>query len=361
MQTGNGIDSPLEIQRNDSPRTRLFPWGSNQPTTVQRLLVSLLIGVAAAAVHYFHAALSGGLSDFTGLWYGSRLLSAGQNPYLLIGPHRLIGLPSPLYYPAPALVSVLPLTILPYHLAGTVFVLVSAALLTFGATRDGWQRLPIFPSVAFLTSAELGQWSILMTAAVFIPALSFLSIAKPQASLPVIAASSDRTTWVAAIGGGLILLAISFALLPGWPMAWWQLLSSTTYFSAPIATPGGVAIALVLLRWRRPEAWLVFVAACMPQTWYPYNGLILLIVASSYTEACVLSLLSSAGWVIAYLFFVGEWRSEGTRSVLQGVLIALCYLPATVMILRRPNTGPPALWFGAFQSVLQRRRARNDA
>ncbi len=323
---------------------RGFPWGSNRPTINQRLIVALVIGVIGAVVHYVRSADNGGLSDFSTVWYGARFLLDGQNPYALIGPHRMIGLPSYLLYPAPALVVVMPLTLLPAHWAGTIFVLVSATLLGFGATRNGWHLLPIFPSVAFLMSAQMGQWSILMTAAFFLPALTFLSVAKPQASIPVLASSETRAAWVFALVGAVVTVSASFVLLPGWASEWWHVVASTDYFRVPIASFEGIAVVLVLLRWRRPEAWLVFVSACLPQTWYPYNSLILLVVAATYREACGLSLISSVGWLIAYFFFVGEWRSEETRIVLHRVLIALCYLPSALIILGRPNEGPTPFW-----------------
>jgi hypothetical protein len=89
----------------------------------------------------------------------------------------------------------------------------------------------------------------------------------------------------------------------------------------------------------------------MPQTWYPYNALILLVVAYTYREACVLSLVSSAAWLIAYAFFVGEWRSEQTQRVLTLVLIGFCYLPAVIVVLRRPNHGTPPIWLKRFRSL----------
>lgn len=341
-----------------SQPARLFPWGSNQPTTTQRLVVALLISTLAAAIHYFHTAAIGGISDFTALWFGSRVLSLGQNPYALIGPHKLIDLPAPLVYPAPALVAISPLTLLPFRLAGTVFVFVSAGLLGFGATRDGWQRLPIFASVAFVTSAELGQWSMLMTAAIFIPALCFFSTAKPHAFVPIVVSSTKRATWVWGAIGSIVLVTASFLLLPSWPLDWWRFVSTLDFYRAPIASFGGLAIGLVLIRWRRPEAWLIFVAACMPQSWYAYNGLILLAIAASFREASILSLTSSAGWVIAYLYFAGDWRSAETRAVMENVLVALCYLPATMLVLRRPNVGPGPLSISWLRSVVRRDEKR---
>jgi hypothetical protein len=310
----------------------------------QRILVAVLIGLAAASLHYFKPGSNGGPSDFSTVWYGSSFIGKGLNPYSLVGPHRVIDLPSPVFYPAPALVAVLPLTVLSAEHAGVVFVFISAALLAFGATRESWYLLPLFPSVPFLTSARLGQWSMLMTAALYIPVIAALAICKPQASIPVVAASTEKKTWLAGGVGGSVLLVLSFILMPAWPTEWMKLLRSAEYFRAPIMTIVGVPIAAVLIRWRRPEAWLIFTAACLPQTWYPYNALILLAVAATYREACVLSLISSAGWFVTYAFFAGAWRSAETQLVMQYALILFGYLPATFVVLRRPGSGPSPLW-----------------
>jgi hypothetical protein len=72
-----------------------FPWGSNNPTVNERIIVALVLAAMASAVNYFRAAEKGGISDFTPLWYGARMLLHGQNPYLLIGPHHLIDTPTP--------------------------------------------------------------------------------------------------------------------------------------------------------------------------------------------------------------------------------------------------------------------------
>ena len=326
------------------------------PPLRTRLLVALAIGAAAAAMHYFGPGRRGSLSDFSILWFGSRILSSGGNPYATVGPHNVIDLPSPVFYPAPALVAMMPFTVIPVQAAGAIFIFISSALLAFGATHDGWHRLPIFPSVAFMTTARLGQVSALMCAALFIPAVAIFSVIKPQASIPILGASRKPREWIIAVAGGFLLAAVSFVLLPQWPREWWNTLATADYFRPPIATLPGALITLVLLRWRRPEAWLIFLAACLPQTWYPYNGLILLTVAITYREASVLSLVSSFGWLITYAWFVGEWRAPDTREVMQNVLIAFGYLPAVIMVLRRNNTGPEPFWV----NWIMNRRARED-
>ena len=336
---------------------KLFPWGDNRPTRKQRIVVALLIASIAASMQYFVPAGGRSPSDFSPLWHGAKALLAGQDPYSLIGPEKAVNLPSAVNYPAPALLLVAPLTVFPEILAGTLFVFISSALLAFGATRAGWQLLPIFPSIVFMTSARIAQWSIIMTAVVFIPLLGFIGIAKPTAALPAIGSSTRRSTLVAAAAGFVVLVGISLAVLPSWPVRWMAVVQSADYFKPPILTFGGAAIALVMLRWRRDEAWLVFLAACMPQTWYPYNALILFAVARTYREACFLSLLSSAGWLVCYQYFVGEFRSEETRFAMQNCLIAVGYLPAVLLVLGRPNVGTGPAWLAW---LLSRRTLRSD-
>lgn len=325
-----------------------FPWGENRPSARQRILVAVGLAALAAIMHYVRALEHGGLSDFSSIWYGARFMLEGRNPYELIGPGQLVPTPSRAFYPATAFAAAIPLTLIPFHVAGAVFVFLSTALLAWGSTRDGWHRLPMFPSIAFLTSAQLGQWSILFTAAAFIPAIAFVSLAKPQAALPVLTGNESSRPFWWAMGGAGTLLLVSFYLMPQWPREWWTALGTTDHFVPPITQFGGPAIALVLLRWRRPEAWLVLVAACLPQTWYPYNGLILMAVAFTYRDACILSLVSSLGWLIAALAGDGNTRSSETREVMSATLIAACYLPATIMVLRRPNQGPEPFWMRWF-------------
>jgi hypothetical protein len=325
------------------------------------LLFSLAIGLFGACLHYFRPGPDGGLSDFSGLWYGADVLIAGENPYDMIGPGEPIDLPSNLYYPAPALVAVMPFLLFSVDLAGALFVFLSAALLAFGLTADGWYRIPMLVSVPFLTSARLGQGSTLMTAAVFLPALAFFSIVKPQGSLPVITGSTSRLTWIFAAAGTLIMVAVSFALLPSWFGAWTGEVGGSEYFSAPIVSAGGPFIALVLLRWRRAEAWLVLMSACLPQTWYAYNALILLVVAATYREACLLSLVSSFAWLAAYYYAPGEIRSPETQEMFRNVVIASGYVPATIMILRRTNEGPSPVWLRTLTNLAAGSRYRRSS
>jgi hypothetical protein len=102
-------------------------------------------------------------------------------------------------------------------------------------------------------------------------------------------------------------------------------------------------VALVLLRWRRAEAWLVFLTACMPQSWAWYNVLVLLTIAYTYREACILSLFSSFG-ALATVYFVGGGYSAESYPAWGASMVAFAYLPATIAILRRPNVRAAPPW-----------------
>ena len=266
-------------------------------------------------------------------------MMSGQDPYQLIGPDKLYDSQYPMYYPATTFVSVAPFALIPsFQWAGAAFVFVSCFLLAYGCTANGWQMLPIFPSIAFLTSATLAQWSIVITAMFFVPALGFLSVAKPQSALPVVLSSERRLTYIAAVIGGLLLVLASLLLMPAWPREWWAMARSSPDFVPPLLRFAGFAIPVVLLRWRRPESWLVLLSACVPQTWPPYNGLVLMAVAKTYREAAVLSLTSSASWIL-FAWFADGLGQARERAMMAAVLNLGGYLPAALMILRRSNTG----------------------
>ena len=182
-------------------------------------LVSALLIAAAAAWIAFDAFESQQHSDFGSAWFGAKAMLEGRNPYELIGRGREFE-QWPLLYPAPALVVALPFTLVGEREATIAFVGLSTFLLAYGATRKGWHLLPMFLTDAFVSSAKLGQWSIVFAAAIFFPQLAALSASKPQAALPVVLAATDRKAIVWALAGGLGLVAISLALFPSWPSAW---------------------------------------------------------------------------------------------------------------------------------------------
>jgi hypothetical protein len=277
-------------------------------------------------------------SDFDQVWAGARALWQRKNPYDVIGPGREFGWRWPLYYPMPALVAAAPLGLLPVLAARAVFAGGSAGLLAWAITRNGWSRLPIFLSVSFMVTMELGQWSALYAAAFFIPALGAIGIAKPNFAAVLAAGAHQRTSLVWLAGGTIALLAISQILQPGWHDSWLANLRAADHFKPHVLRPLGFLLLLAALKWRRPEARWLLALAVIPQAPSFYDQLLLAVICLTSREA----LIFAASTVVLF-FYVGfntpqpDYESWG-RLVGNGTLW-ICYFPALVMVLRRPNQG----------------------
>src|SRR5207249_4570115 len=114
--------------------------------------------------------------------------------------------------------------------------------------------------------------------------LAWLVRAKPNVGLAIVLASgSVRALLVATLGGGLLVIA-SLLVFPGWPAEWLNTLWTAHHMSPPVARLGGPLLLLALLRWRQPEARLLAVLACVPQTPCFYEALPVLICARGLRE-----------------------------------------------------------------------------
>jgi hypothetical protein len=310
-----------------------------------RLIVATAIGaIGAFLIHFQYGLLPNFHTDFGMAWYGASALAHGHDPYSLIGPGRAFDYEWPLIYPATALVAVMPLMTLSEHVAATIFVAVSSFLLAFGVTRNGWHLLPLFATEAYANSARLGQWSILLTSFLFFPWVGFVLSAKPQTAIPLLLAAQSRKALVFALIGAVILTGISLALFPRWPLAWIEGVRNARFMDPPITRFGGFLVLLALVRWRRPEAWLIVALACMPQAWGWYNTLPLFTIPATWRESVAMAVVATAGaWIagapihqVASLAELYDWI--GT------LIVFSVYLPATILVLRRPNSGPSPAW-----------------
>jgi hypothetical protein len=286
-------------------------------------------------------------------WYGAGALAKGDNPYALIGPGRAFDYQWPLIYPATALVAVMPLMALSEHVAATIFVALSTFLLAFGLTRNGWHLLPLFLTEPYANSARLGQWSILLTSFLFFPWVGLVLSAKPQTAIPLLLATRSRKGVVLALIGTVILTGISLALFSGWPLAWIEGVRNARFMDPPITRFGGFLVLLALLRWRRPEAWLIVGLACMPQAWGWYNTLPLFTIPATWRESVAMAVVATAGaWIASSSIHPVNSLPELYDWI--GTVIAItAYLPATLLVLRRPNHGPSPAWL----AMLLRRRS----
>ena len=315
--------------------------------TAPGLAVRLAIAVTAAvAVGGFTLALflrkPEHIADFDHVLYGARVLLRGDNPYLAVGPGRELDVPFPLYYPAPALILAAPLTLLSVLWARIVFIALATGTLAYGLTRDGYHRLPALASGAFLSACLLVQWSPLLSAAWFLPPLAALLIVKPNLGLAMAGAWPSRRTLVWTSLGGIALLAASFAVRPTWLAEWLDVIRHAEHKRPFMFYRGGALLLLALLRWRRPEGRLVALLAVIPQTPGLYDTLLLFAIPATLNEACLLALLShGARWVLLPTATYPVFQDVADETA--RVSIVLVYLPALIMLLRRPNEGtlPP--------------------
>lgn len=341
-----------------SEQGKVFPWGSNNPTRRQRILLGVCVAAVAMAGLSWQNHLRGDhRTDFGMIWFGARTMLTGGNPYELVGPGLAFEWTYPLLYPGTALVAGIPFAWLSENAASVAFIGVSSFLFSYGMTRQSWHLLPLLASEAFRQSVMAAQWTLVLTAALFLPWLAGLVAVKPQSGAAVLAATPRKGLKAAAIGS-VVLLLVSLALIPSWPADWLALIQGRTDHMRPrVLAPGGILVLLLLTRWRRPEAWLIITLACLPQTLASYSLLMLLTVASTFREAAALVLISTAGGYADPYLVTGNPTPDELYRFLANVEVATAFLPATLLVMRRRNSGDPPAWLTEL-SLFARRWAR---
>lgn len=316
--------------------TSSFARSSSAPGIRARVAFAIAIALLAALLCYGNTLTPWGRpADFGQSWFGARAILAGRDPYSLVGPGLAYDWPWPLFYPATSFIVAMPFAVLPQLPASLAFVFLSCGLLAFAVTETGWQRAPMFGSAAFIFAAGSAQWSPLFTAALTIPALAVAFAAKPTIGLALAAAGSMRLRQYA-LGGALLTVLLSLALFPSWPVEWLANLRRAPHIVSPLFRLGGVTILLALLRWKRPEARLIIALACVPQTGAWYEALPLFLVADTFHETMTLSVLSCLGFLLYYPLMDAGSDVQVNHDI-GALIVAFVYLPATIMVLRRPN------------------------
>lgn len=305
-----------------------------EPSKRARLAAAIAIGIASALFTVIAFSRPGFLSDFEYWWRGARMLLAGGNPYHMTPETASWPLENFLFYPLPTLLFTVPLARLSLLVAGAIFMGLSGGLLAWLVSRDGLWRLWMFGTASYFMACKLGQWSPLVTVAVFLPTAGFLAAMKPNLGLAILA---YRPSWRAVVSCAVVGL-VSFAVLPSWLVDWHANLASlSTIVShpAPIATTGGPILLLALLRWRRPEARLLLAMACVPQLMFWADQLPLFLIPRTKRE-----MMAMVAWGALAFFVWYIWFAPYPEYVMARDPFVMCaiYLPGLVMVLRRPNT-----------------------
>lgn len=284
-----------------------------------RIAVSAAIGLASGIfcwflmIHFRQDA-----ADFRWALRLARSILARQNPYN-----------TPLeQYPLTAGFLALPFLHFAPEVAAGLFWGISSALLAFGLTREGYGRLRIFLAYPFWAGILTVQWSPLIAASAFFPLLLPVTMAKPQIGLPVFLTCLSRRGVMACA----LLLAATFAVMPNWPLLWLRQTANYEFFIPLLVLPGPLLL-LALFRYRERDAWLLFLAALMPQRWF-FDAFILWLIPKSRREIA---------WTVFFSWGAGIWRwyhYHYTSTQVGRCVVIFLYLPMLLVILLRP----PAEW-----------------
>jgi hypothetical protein len=288
-----------------------------------RVVVSLALALLAGG--YAEWGRAAALSDFGVVTTAARAWLAGRDPY---GIPAEIGTPYGLFYPFPAVLAAVPFALTPW--ADGLFAALSLGLWAWaihGRHPYAWWALP---SWAGFFLVRYVQWEALLTAAALLRWPGALLLAKPSVGAALFVAFPSR----AAAAGGAVLGLVSLAVLPGWPGAWLDALSTGHHLIAPVQYWGGPLILLALLEWRRPEARLLGAMACVPQSPAFYALFPLFLIPKSHGQGFALWLALMATLVLAFAITGGGARTNNEMYGVFGPLFTLCvYLPCTWMVI----------------------------
>lgn len=257
----------------------------------------------------------------------ARLLFANQNPYTATGYPK--GLP--LFYPLPALLLVAPFAAFDPLLGSVLFSWLSATALAAAVLAKRPSSWPIFLSAPFIIAVIWSQWAPLLCAAILIPDLFFVVLAKPTLGLSVLLARfpARRQLLICAA-----LLLISVLLLPSWPLDWLRNTSSHDSTIAVLTLPG-VLLLLALPFWRDERARLLLGLSLVPLRFY--DCLSLWLIPERPRDGLYLSALS---WVVC-----GPWlwrnllaQSHPLDQPSMMLVVGWMYLPALAFVLLRQRT-----------------------
>jgi hypothetical protein len=273
-------------------------------------------------------------SDVAPVWAGAGALLHGRNPYDAVGPGRAFEWDFPLLYPLTAVLTLMPLALVPLRWVDPIVAALGFGLFTWAVTSERVRTPALIALVSLpaLMTLQTSQWSLLLTGAALLPAAGWLLVAKPTIGLALFAAFPR---WKTAIGCGVLLVA-SLLVSPAWVADWRAGFASAPHVVAPITRAGGPLLLLALLKWKRADARLLLALACVPHTTAPYETIPLFLIPQTWVQAWGL-------WTLALLAYTAQWATGPYASVAEhwasGArwIVALMYLPCLALVLSRPN------------------------
>jgi hypothetical protein len=315
--------------------------------TRRRLMVSILLGCVAGLMTARESARVPGPRDFGQVWFAARSILDGVDPYPLVGPGLTYDWASPLVYPLTAALVAVPFAPFLEPVASMLFAAVGGAFLAWALMEYGYGPLFGFFAYAVREAAAAAQWSPLFSASLIIAPLSLLLIAKPTIGAVLFFARPRGF----AVVGAVVLSAVAFGVQPTWVTDWLEAVQRYERQGAPhqpyraiLSFPGGFLPLLCLARWRRPEARLLAAHVCVPITLMAYETVPLLLIPRTFWESAVLVGLSYTQHHLTVMLTPVPWTHEAMTAISGQLFLLLLYLPATIIVLRRPNVGPAPRW-----------------
>ena len=315
--------------------------------TRQRLVLSVALGCIAGLMTARESARVAGPRDFGQVWFAARSILHGVDPYPLVGPGLTYDWSSPLVYPVTAALVAVPFAPFPQPIASLLFAAVGGALFAWALMEFGYGPVFGFFSFAVREAAAAAQWSLLFSASFVLAPISLVLAAKPTIGAVFFLARPRR----AAIVGAIVLCTVAFVVQPRWVADWIDAVQRYVAQGAPnrpyraiVSFPGGFLPLFCLARWRRPEARLLAAHVCVPITLMAYETVPLFLVPRTFWEAAVLVGCSFAQHRLTMAVTPVPWTHERMTATSGVLFVLLLYLPAMVMVLRRPNIGPVPQW-----------------
>jgi hypothetical protein len=225
------------------------------------------------------------------------------------------------------------------RIAGPLFVALSSGTLAYVVSRSAWWPLLMFLSGSMVMSVRSASFSILLTLGVFLPSAAWLGVFKPNIGLAMFASRPSLKSAFTMMA----IFVLSVAIQPSWPGEWFTAATASPFHFAPWRVPGGFIVALAALKWRLPEGRLLAALALVPSSPIAYEALPLFVIPRARGEMIILSVTTNI--VVA---LTAQISLQGERfnylSVAQPAMLWLVYVPALVMVLRRPNVGRIPTW-----------------
>lgn len=289
-----------------------------------RIFLTLLIGLSVCIGTIYFSKISGPiLGDLRYSLGLAREWLAGNKPYL---PYLNNIDPKAVPYPFTAVLITMPIVWLSNKIAAGFFTGIGAGLLAWLIlkNRNPWQML-LLASWPFVNSVIFYQWSPYIVSMFFTPNLLPFLFVKPQIALPFVL--TQKPSRIGIIFAG-ILVIVSVALYPLWPLDWIRTLHN--YIGAPplFVLPLGPLLFLALIRYREKRSWLLVLMALMPQRMV-YDQLGVLLVAENRKQMIFLALCS---WIsLPVLVYYGGW--ERIPWGWKNWVLIESYLPALIVLL----------------------------